>query len=126
MAGASARAGLKRWLRRPLGERIAERAGDLDLTLIRASSERDGAEQAPLDRTLPRNAWREALSTARERRSPPRAYGFALAICAAITLLASQLIDHIDLTNLVMLYLLGVIFTAREARARAGRACCRS
>ena len=58
------------------------------------------------------NAWREALSAARERRSPPRAYGFALAICAGITLLASQLIDRIDLTNLVMLYLLGVIFTA--------------
>jgi two-component system sensor histidine kinase KdpD len=58
------------------------------------------------------NAWRDALSAARERRSPPRAYGFALAICAAITLLSSRLIDRIDLTNLVMLYLLGVIFTA--------------
>jgi two-component system sensor histidine kinase KdpD len=111
VAGASARSGLKRWLRRPLGERIAERAGDLDLTLIRASSERDGAEHRRLLNTTA-NAWREALSTARERRSPPRAYGFALAICAAITMLSSQLIDHIDLTNLVMLYLLGVIFTA--------------
>src|SRR3984957_12790053 len=42
VAGASARIGLARWLRRPLGDRIAERAGDLDLTLIRAFSERDG------------------------------------------------------------------------------------
>jgi two-component system sensor histidine kinase KdpD len=112
VAGASARTGLQRWLRKPLGERIAETAaGDLDLTLIRASSERDGGEHRHLLNTTA-SAWRDALSAARERRSPPRAYAFALAICAAITLLSSQLIDHIDLTNLVMLYLLGVIFAA--------------
>ncbi|MFM0415131.1 DUF4118 domain-containing protein [Paraburkholderia aromaticivorans] len=112
VAGASARTGLQRWLRKPLGERIAETAaGDLDLTLIRASSERDGGEHRHLLNTTA-NAWRDALSAARERRSPPRAYAFALAICAGITLLSSQLIDHIDLTNLVMLYLLGVIFAA--------------
>ncbi|MDR6445712.1 two-component system sensor histidine kinase KdpD [Paraburkholderia terricola] len=111
VAGASVRAGWLRRLRRPFGERIAEHAGELDLTLIRASSERDGGEQRRL-LTTTANAWRDALSAARERRSPPRAYGFALAICAAITLLSSQLSGHIDLTNLVMLYLLGVIFTA--------------
>ncbi|MBC8736228.1 DUF4118 domain-containing protein [Paraburkholderia sp. UCT31] len=111
VAGASSRTGASRWLRRPLGERIAEKSGDLDLTLIRLSSERDGGEQRRLLNTTA-NAWREALSAARERRSPPRAYAFALAIGAAITLLTSQLIVRIDLTNLVMLYLLGVIFTA--------------
>ncbi|NIF77864.1 DUF4118 domain-containing protein [Paraburkholderia sp. Cy-641] len=111
VAGASVRTGLKRWLRRPLGERIAEKSGDLDLTLIRVSSEREGAEQRRLLNTTA-NAWREAMSAARERRSPARAYAFALAIGTAITLLSSQLIDRIDLTNLVMLYLLGVIFTA--------------
>ncbi|EEA01991.1 osmosensitive K+ channel signal transduction histidine kinase [Burkholderia sp. H160] len=111
VAGASSRTGISRWLRRPLGERIAEKTGDLDLTLIRVSSERDSGEQRRLLNTTA-NAWREALSAARERRSPPRAYALALAIGAVITVLSSQLIDHIDLTNLVMLYLLGVIFTA--------------
>ncbi|WP_429304691.1 DUF4118 domain-containing protein [Paraburkholderia sp. GAS199] len=111
VAGASARSGFRRWLSRSLGERIAERVGDLDLTLIRASSDSHGGEHRHLLNTTA-NAWRDALSAARERRSPPRAYGFALAIGAAITLLASRLSDHIDLTNLVMLYLLGVIFTA--------------
>ncbi|QQC65191.1 DUF4118 domain-containing protein [Paraburkholderia ginsengisoli] len=111
VAGASSRVGIQRRLRRPLGERIAEQSGELDVTLIRASSERDGGEQRRLLNTTA-NAWREALSAARERRSPPRAYGLALVICAGITLLSSQLIDRIDLTNLVMLYLLGVIFTA--------------
>ena len=110
LAGASSRTGVMRWLRRPLGERIAERVGDLDLTLIRASQERDGVERGGFDKGV--NAWRESLSAARERRSPPRAYGWALAICTGITLVTSQLIDHINLTNLVMLYLLGVIFTA--------------
>jgi len=111
VAGASSRTGMGRWLCRPLGERIAEKSGDLDLTLIRVSSERDGGEQRRLLNTTA-NAWREALSAARERRSPPRAYALALAIGIGITLLSSQLIDRIDLTNLVMLYLLGVIFTA--------------
>jgi two-component system sensor histidine kinase KdpD len=111
VAGASPRTGLARWLRRPLGDRIAERAGDLDLTLIRASSERDGLERrTTLDEGV--NAWRDALQAARERRSPPAAYGWALTICIGITVIASQLFAHIDLTNLVMLYLLGVIFTA--------------
>ncbi|OLL32815.1 two-component system sensor histidine kinase KdbD [Burkholderia sp. SRS-W-2-2016] len=111
VAGASSRTGVSRWLRRPFGERIAEKSGDLELTLIRASSERDGGAQQRLLSTTA-NAWRESLSAARERRSPPRAYALALAIGTAITLLSSRLIDHIDLTNLVMLYLLGVIFTA--------------
>jgi len=111
VVGASSRTGVRRWLRKPLGERIAEQSGELDLTLIRASSVHAGGEHRQLLNTTA-NAWREALSAARERRSPPRAYGIALAICAAITLLSSQLIDRIDLANLVMLYLLGVIFTA--------------
>ncbi|HEX7934118.1 MAG TPA: DUF4118 domain-containing protein, partial [Paraburkholderia sp.] len=83
----------------------------IDLTLIRASSENDSAAQRRLLSTTA-NSWRDALSAARERRSPPRAYAFALAICAGITALSSQLIDRIDLTNLVMLYLLGVVFAA--------------
>ncbi|CAG4888772.1 DUF4118 domain-containing protein [Paraburkholderia saeva] len=116
VAGASSRSGFSRWLRRPLGDRIAERAGDLDLTLIGTPQGSDAdARRAPLDAGA--SAWRDALGAARERRSPPSAYGGALAICAVITAVASQLANHIDLTNLVMLYLLGVIFAA----ARLGR-----
>jgi two-component system sensor histidine kinase KdpD len=115
VAGGSAATGLARWLRRPFGERLAERAIDLDLTLIRASGDETGSTQgATRDRRINEEAraWREALSAARDRRSPPRSYVWAVAICAGVTLVASQLIDRIDLANLVMLYLLGVIFTA--------------
>jgi two-component system sensor histidine kinase KdpD len=111
VAGGSARAGLARWIRRPLGDRIAERAGDLDITLVRALADHDRREgHGELDAGA--RAWRDALTDGREPRSPPHAYAYAAAICAGITLVASQLIDRIDLTNLVMLYLLGVVFTA--------------
>ncbi|MBN3766688.1 DUF4118 domain-containing protein [Burkholderia sp. Ac-20365] len=111
VAGGSPATGFVRWLRRPFGERLAERASDLDLTLIRASSDEAGqTRERRFDEEG--SAWRDALIAARERRSPPRNYAWAVAICAGVTLVASQLIDRIDLANLVMLYLLGVIFTA--------------
>jgi two-component system sensor histidine kinase KdpD len=116
VAGASARHGFDRWLKRPFGERLAERAGDLDLTLIRArEGEKGAAHAAKEDGAGP--DWRDALSNAREQRSAPRGYVYAVAICAVITLLASQIRDRIDLVNLVMLYLVGVIYAA----ARIGR-----
>ncbi|TKC80016.1 sensor histidine kinase KdpD [Trinickia terrae] len=111
VAGGSSRVGFNRWLKRPMGEKIAEQAGDLDVTLIRAFAERETREQgSTLDAAT--RAWRDALAAGGERRSPPRMYAYAAAICAAITALSSQLHDHIDLTNLVMLYLLGVVFAA--------------
>ncbi|CAG9252938.1 DUF4118 domain-containing protein [Paraburkholderia caribensis] len=111
IAGGSSATGLARWLRRPFGERLAERASDLDLTLIRASNDEAGTTRERRADEEGR-AWRDALVAARDRRSPPRSYAWAVAICAGVTLIASQLIDRIDLANLVMLYLLGVIFTA--------------
>jgi two-component system, OmpR family, sensor histidine kinase KdpD len=110
VAGGSSRIGMSRWLQRPFGERLAERSDDLDLTLIRAMTERGGARD--LRQNDDAGAWRDALRTARERRSPRSAYAWAVAICAAVTFIASLLIGHIDLANLVMLYLLGVIFAA--------------
>ncbi|WP_207001366.1 sensor histidine kinase [Trinickia mobilis] len=111
VAGGSSRVGFNRWLRRPMGEKIAEHAGDLDVTLIRAFTERETREQGgALDAAT--RAWRDALAAGGERRSPPRMYAYAAAICAVITGIASQLIEHVDLTNLVMLYLLGVVFAA--------------
>ncbi|RQH08558.1 DUF4118 domain-containing protein [Paraburkholderia dinghuensis] len=117
VAGATLRTGLSRWLRRPFGERLAEKAGDVDLTLVRALAGEAGAKMGDPSATgtasRAANAWRDALFAGSDR-SPPRAYGAALVICACVTLIASQLIDRIDLTNLVMLYLLGVIFTATK------------
>lgn len=118
VAGGSLRTGFSRWVKRPFGERLAEKAGDVDLTLVRASAGdavRPGSESSAVSAaTRAANAWREALAAGGAERSPPRAYAAALVICACVTLIASQLIDRIDLANLVMLYLLGVIFAATK------------
>ncbi|WP_323121639.1 sensor histidine kinase KdpD [Burkholderia alba] len=109
VAGGSTKTGLVRRLARPFGERLAERAGDVDLMLIRASASDD--PRATLT-DAGASAWREAFASLGGHRSPPRNYAYAAAICAAITGIASLLHDRLDLTNLVMLYLLGVVFTA--------------
>ncbi|MGV2289463.1 sensor histidine kinase KdpD [Trinickia sp. YCB016] len=112
VAGGSSRVGFNRWLRRPMGEKIAEHAGDLDVTLVRAFTERETREPGGGALDAATRAWRDALAAGGERRSPPRMYAYAAVICAVITGLASLLHAHIDLTNLAMLYLLGVVFAA--------------
>ncbi|RQS74285.1 DUF4118 domain-containing protein [Burkholderia seminalis] len=109
VAGGSPKAGLLRRLARPFGEQLAERAGDVDLMLIRASAS-DEARAAPLDARA--RDWRDAFAQFGTHRSPPRHYVYAAAICAAITVVASLVSERLDLTNLVMLYLLGVVFSA--------------
>ncbi|KVN35686.1 DUF4118 domain-containing protein [Burkholderia stagnalis] len=109
VAGGSQKAGLARWFARPFGEKLAERAGDVDLMLIRASAS-DEVRAAPLDARA--RDWRDAFAHLGGHRSPPRHYLYAAAICAAITVIASAVHDRLDLTNLVMLYLLGVVFSA--------------
>ncbi|WP_175944965.1 sensor histidine kinase [Burkholderia pyrrocinia] len=109
VAGGSPKVGLMRRFARPFGEQLAERAGDVDLMLIRASAS-DEARAAPLD---PRaRDWRDAFAQFGTHRSPPRHYVYAAAICAAITVVANVVSERLDLTNLVMLYLLGVVFSA--------------
>ncbi|HHX4058314.1 MAG: DUF4118 domain-containing protein [Burkholderia contaminans] len=109
VAGGSPKVGLVRRFVRPFGEKLAERAGDVDLMLIRASAS-DEARAAPLDARA--RDWRDAFAQFGTHRSPPRHYVYAAAICAAITVVASLVSERLDLTNLVMLYLLGVVFSA--------------
>ncbi|KVL55727.1 sensor histidine kinase [Burkholderia territorii] len=109
VAGGSPKVGLARRFARPFGEKLAERAGDVDLMLIRASAS-DEVCAAPLDARA--RDWRDAFAQFGMRRSPPRHYLYAAAICAAITGVASIVSERLDLTNLVMLYLLGVVFSA--------------
>ncbi|MFX1762588.1 sensor histidine kinase KdpD [Paraburkholderia sp. A1RI-2L] len=119
VAGVSARSGASwwRWLRRPFGERLAEKAEGADLTWCARAPPITTGSRARSVRRRPRraaNAWRAAIASGTANRSPPRAYAAALLICASITVLASTVMDRIALANLVMLYLLGVIFTATK------------
>lgn len=82
-----------------LGEAIEAEAGDLDI--LRVALPRSGA----------------AKSTASEAVRQParlqwRGYAAAVAICAVITILATPLLGLIELTNIVMLFLLAVVGVA--------------
>ncbi|BBU31133.1 two-component sensor histidine kinase [Burkholderia sp. THE68] len=102
VASASSAQGWQRYFDRPVSERIIRQAADIDVTLV-STGARDGQPRS----TLTFGALREGM------RSPPRAYAFALAIGAGITLVATALAaQRFAVTNLVMLYLLGVIFAA--------------
>ncbi|TCG06788.1 two-component system sensor histidine kinase KdbD [Paraburkholderia steynii] len=110
VAGASVRG---RWLRLivpPVGEQLVQNACDIDVTLISANAAREGRNSRGDSPSF-------AVALGGERRSTLRNYLYAVAICGAITTVAWNLLHHIALANLVMLYLLGVIFTA----ARLGR-----
>ncbi|GJH27436.1 sensor histidine kinase KdpD [Caballeronia novacaledonica] len=102
VASASMTQGWRRYFARPVSERIIRQAADIDVTLV-STGAREGPQRPPLTFSALRDG----------AHSPPRAYAFALAIGAGITLVASALAaQRFAVTNLVMLYLLGVIFTA--------------
>ncbi|CAB3785652.1 DUF4118 domain-containing protein [Pararobbsia alpina] len=93
-------------LRRPVGERIAKMSGDLDVTRIGVDVQPLREDVAAMRRALP--GW----VGGDEHHSHPRNYLGAVAICAVITSLASVLEHRFEVTNLAMLYLLGVVFAA--------------
>ncbi|KAG0164885.1 hypothetical protein DFQ30_009252 [Apophysomyces sp. BC1015] len=103
-------AGVPRTRRRfaeSVGERLLQSATDIDVTLVGTGS--TGARRGARSDVLS-----FASSFGDERRSKPRGYAYAVAISAGITVLATELLHRIDLANLAMLYLLGVIFAAAK------------
>lgn len=85
--------------RRPVGERIAALADDLDLVQVALPAAARGAASAsaaPAARGFP-----DAF--------PWRGYAAAVAACAATALLATPLIGRLELTNIVMIFLLAVV-----------------
>ncbi|MCG1055329.1 DUF4118 domain-containing protein [Mycetohabitans sp. B5] len=100
----------RRWLAPSVGERLLQLASDIDVTLV-------GAGRAHEQRGARGDVRSFASSLGDEHRSKLRHYAYAAAISAGITVVATELLHRIDLANLAMLYLLGVIFAA----ARLGR-----
>ena len=110
VVGASPASGWFAWMHRSTGARLIRAARDIDVTLVNSGAVREQAERRE-------SAVRFAGLGSEAHRSKPAAYLYAAALCAAITVIASQALGRISLANLVMLYLLGTIFTA----ARLGR-----
>jgi two-component system, OmpR family, sensor histidine kinase KdpD len=100
VASASMTQGWRRFVRPSVSERIAAQASDIDVTLISPGANEQPRRASALDARL---------------HSPPRAYAYAFAVGAGITLVDSALAARqFAVTNLVMLYLLGVIFAAAK------------
>jgi two-component system sensor histidine kinase KdpD len=96
IVGAPKRRGWRAWLRPSTATELVRRARGFDVVLI--ASARPAA--------APHGAAATALPPATAVRWDR--YGWALAITAACTLLAFAMYPHFDLSNLVMIYLLGV------------------
>jgi two-component system sensor histidine kinase KdpD len=108
VAGGSPKVGVVRRFARPFGEQLAERAGDVDLMLIRASAS-DEVRAAPLDARARLARRVRAVRHAALAAAPLPVRGRDL---RGDHRLASVVSGRLDLTNLVMLYLLGVVFSA--------------
>jgi two-component system sensor histidine kinase KdpD len=107
VVGAASTSGLRGWLRRSTGERLIRAARDIDVTLVNSGTVRETAERGEA-------VARFAGIGAGSGRSPIASYCYAFGICAAITIVDSFFVDRISLANLVMIYLLGTIFTASK------------
>ncbi len=85
-----------RWGWQSFIRRLGQIASDVDILTVA----RQPSAAAP-----------QALGVApvRSPRSPPRHYAYAVAMCVAITLLATPLLPYVDRANIVMLFLLGVV-----------------
>ncbi|MEM5329288.1 sensor histidine kinase KdpD [Paraburkholderia sp. JHI2823] len=110
VVGASSVRGWRARLRPSLAEQMVWSARDIDVTVVNSGAVREAAERHDDMRGF-------AGPATGARRSAPGSYAWAVAICAAITAIAALLLDRIAQTNLVMLYLLGAVFTA----SRLGR-----
>ncbi|WP_174363197.1 DUF4118 domain-containing protein [uncultured Caballeronia sp.] len=104
VAGASDAPTWRRVFDQPVAESIVRFANDIDVTLVGAGAAKQASEQGE---RMPRFS-----GVLNEDRSPPNAYFHTVAVGVGITAVARLLSHHIDLTNLVMLYLLGVVYAA--------------
>jgi two-component system, OmpR family, sensor histidine kinase KdpD len=109
VVGKTLRTGPSRLLRGPLSDRLSALAQDLDVYVVGHE-----AEVPPLGKRVfaPFTLEGEAA-----RGAPWREHAWAVGVCALATVLATALAPHITLTNVIMLYLAGVVAVA----ARLGR-----
>ena len=109
VVGRSRRRALSRLLDPPLPDRLSDLAGDLDVYVVSRTLEegKESTAAEPVTSLL--------LETDRETRWP--GYAWATAVCAGASLLAAGAQLVFDLANVVMLYLLGVVWvTVRFGR----------
>jgi len=117
VVGKPTRTGWKRWLFGSLVDTIVRQAGDIGIHVV--GKESDFLSQARENPYFSRS--RLYLGLASEEQRPlfkwRAGYLWAVAATAICTAIAWFMLDHFDLANLIMVYLLGVVVVA----ARYGR-----
>jgi two-component system sensor histidine kinase KdpD len=103
VVGRSTRARARWPGRQPFSRRLGARSPDIDLIAV-------AREERPVRRGA--GAAAEAVRSEAERRERLLGYGASALTCVAITAAATPLRDRIDLANIVMLFLLGVVLVA--------------
>jgi len=104
VVGKSLRTGLSRLLRAPLSDRLSALAEDVDVYVVAHEEEAPPTDKAismPLDLELepsPKQRW--------------DGYAWAAGVCAVTTVLAKLVLPWFDLANLIMFYLVGVVWVA--------------
>ena len=109
VVGKSLRTGLSRMLHAPLSDRLSALARDVDVYVVAHEEEAPPAGEVvamPFDLELePTRGWKL------------QGYAWAGGVCALTTALAKLVLPYFDLANLIMFYLVGVVWVA----ARYGR-----
>ncbi|MBK6741838.1 MAG: two-component system sensor histidine kinase KdpD [Hydrogenophilales bacterium] len=106
VVGKSLRTGLSRIRRAPLSDRLSALAEDVDVYVVAHEDEAPPTDKAiatPLDLEL-------------EPSGKPRwtGYAWAAGICALTSVLARLVLPWFDLANLIMFYLVGVVWVAAK------------
>lgn len=109
VVGKSLRTGVSRILRAPLSDRLSALAQDVDVYVV--AHEGEAPPQGEVH-TMPLDPDQEASGGPRRE-----GYAWAVGVCIAATLLAKALPGYFDLANLIMFYLVGIVWVA----ARYGR-----
>jgi two-component system sensor histidine kinase KdpD len=106
--------GLARWLRGSVVDAVASRLRGIELLLVGgAEGEPRGATTAFADQLIRTKSYfgiDDTKAASRKRRWPR--YVMAVLICGVATVLAWLLFGRLEATNLVMVYLVGVLFVA--------------
>ncbi len=91
----------RRLWRGSFGDQVSALAPDIELTLLAPAGESHGTPAAPA-----------ASAGPNERPSLWPGYAWAFASCAAVTAIATPLLQYFDAANIVMLFLLAVVLVA--------------
>lgn len=96
----------RRWslARRPLSWRLGVHAPDLDLLVVAREDKQDAGRA---------RSQNEAETSAKATFNW-RGYAYAALTCLVVTVAATPLAKHFDVANIVMLFLLGVLFVAHR------------